>query len=108
MSGRERPEKRKAAIAQDEVRADGIKVALEELKKRYKTLHTTTCEYAQEIIELKKCVNIMFLTVMIYIKSQLFDRSHGSFVVAQFAHDIARLHHVQHATDGPPARLQPS
>ncbi len=54
MSGRERPEKRKAAIVQDEVRADGVKVALEELKKRYKTLHTTTCEYAQEIIELKK------------------------------------------------------
>ena len=54
MSGRERPEKRKSAIAQDVVRADGVKAELEELKKRYKTLHTTTCEYAQEIIELKK------------------------------------------------------
>ena len=59
MSGRERPEKRKAAIVQDEARADGIKVALEELKKRYKTLHVTTCEYAQEIIELRKELKVL-------------------------------------------------
>ena len=59
MSGRERPEKRKAAIAQDEVRADGVKVALEELKKKFKTLHVTKCEYAQEIIELRKELKVL-------------------------------------------------
>ena len=54
MSGRERPEKRKAAAAQDAVRADGVKAELEKLKKKYEQLHTITREYAEETTELRK------------------------------------------------------
>jgi predicted nucleic acid-binding Zn-ribbon protein len=53
MSERVRATKRRTAAVQDEVRAAETRCELETSKKRYKTLRVLTCEYAQEIIELK-------------------------------------------------------
>jgi predicted nucleic acid-binding Zn-ribbon protein len=53
MSEKVKAAKRKTAVAQDVQRAAATQCELEKSKKRVKTLHSMTCNYAQEIIDLK-------------------------------------------------------
>jgi hypothetical protein len=53
MSERVKAMKRRTSAAQDVERAAATQCELEKSKKRVKTLHTMTCGYAQEIIDLK-------------------------------------------------------
>jgi predicted RNase H-like nuclease (RuvC/YqgF family) len=53
MSERLKGTKRRTAAAQDVERAAATQCELEKSKKRVKALHTMTCGYAQQIIDLK-------------------------------------------------------